>query len=316
MTSNRRSAMLSSQNLHPSAGSSAPRPCYWAQARVVKHKICNRDFRCQSCAFDRALRKQAARNAARKDQPATRPRHRIETWQDRMRQLPVLQRPCIHSMRGEITFRPCTENYLCAECDFHQYFQDIYSVHTVLSPIHFLECRGFHIPQGFYMHPGHAWIKLEDEDAVRIGLDEFALKLLGPLDSLDIPVLGKRLTQDRPGFVLNRGEQSTAVLAPVSGIITDVHTALEDNPEPAQNDPYGQGWLVRIKASRLREELPRLILGAQSADFLDHSVNRVFSLLEGHIGPLAADGGELAPDLAGQLPQISWDRLADTILQP
>lgn len=311
--------MLSYPTSKHQAGSPSPRPgppCYWAQAQVVKQKVCNRDFACQTCPYDRALRKQAAVNAARKDRSSTSPRDRIETWQDRLRQLPVLQRPCIHTMRGEITFRPCTENYLCAECDFHQYFQDIYSVHIVLSPIDLLECRGFHIPQGYYLHPGHSWIKMEGEDMVRVGLDEFALKLLGPLDSIDIPVLGKRLHQDQPGFILRRGEHAMAVLAPISGVITDVQTELGLDPAQALADPYGQGWLVRVKASSLRLELPRLILGAESADFLGQSVHRVFSLIEEQYGPLAADGGDLAPDLAGQLPGMSWNRLAETVLRP
>lgn len=311
--------MLSYPTTKQQAGSPPPRPgrpCYWAQAQVVRHKVCTRNFACQTCPYDRALRKQAAVNAARKDGSINSPRDRIETWQDRLRQLPVLQRPCIHTMRDEITFRPCTENYLCAECDFHQYFQDIYTVHTVLSPIDLLECRGFHIPQGYYLHPGHAWVKLEGEDMVRIGLDEFALKLLGPLDSIDIPVLGKRLRQDQPGFVLRRGEQAMAVLAPISGVITDVQTELGLDPARALDDPYGQGWLVRVKAASLRLELPRLILGAESADFLGQSVHKVFGLIEEQYGPLAADGGDLAPDLAGQLPSMSWDRLAATVLRP
>ncbi len=311
--------MLSYPTSKQQAGSPSPRPgrtCYWAQAQVVKHKNCPRDFACQNCPYDRALRKQAAVNAAQKDRSINSPKDRIETWQDRLRQLPVLQRPCIHTMRGEITFRPCTENYHCAECDFHQYFQDIYSVHIVLSPVDLLQCRGFHVPQGYYLHPGHAWVKLEGEDMVRVGLDEFALKLLGPLDSIDIPVLGKRLRQDQPGFILRRGEHAMAVLAPISGVITDVQTELGQDPARALADPYGQGWLVRVKASSLRLELPRLILGAESADFLGQSVNRVFSLLEEEYGPLAADGGDLAPDLAGQLPGMGWDRLADTVLRP
>ncbi|WP_051564184.1 glycine cleavage system protein H [Desulfovermiculus halophilus] len=308
--------MLSFPAVEQQAGGPAPRPCYWAQAQVVRHKACTREFQCQSCPFDRALRKQAAVNAARKPKGEPRLKDRIETWQDKLRQLPALQRPCIHTMRGEITFRPCTENYLCAECSFHQYFQDIYSVHTVLSPIDLLECRGFHIPQGYYLHPGHAWVKLESEDTVRIGLDQFALKILGPLDCIDIPVLGKRLTQDQPGFILHREGHSIAVLSPVSGVITDVQTELGEHPAPALDDPYGQGWLVRVKASDLRRELPGLILGMESEDFLSQSVNRVFSLLEEKYGPLAADGGDLAPDLAGQLPEMSWEKLAEAVLRP
>jgi hypothetical protein len=128
--------------------------------------------------------------------------------------------------------------------------------------------------------------------------------------------LGKRLRQDQPGFVLRRGEQAMAVLAPISGVITDVQTELGLDPARALDDPYGQGWLVRVKAASLRLELPRLILGAESADFLGQSVHKVFGLIEEQYGPLAADGGDLAPDLAGQLPSMSWDRLAATVLRP
>ena len=307
--------MQSRPSFQDKGGERTPRPCYWAQANVVKHKTCTRGFQCRTCPYDRALRKQAAINAANPGKNSPRPRDLIETWQDKLRQRPVLQRPCIHTMRGDITFRPCTENYHCAECDFHQCFQDIYSVHTVLSPIDLLECRGFHVPQGYYLHPGHAWVKLEGEDSVRIGLDEYALRLLGPVDRIDVPVLGKRLRQGQPGFTLHRAEQSVTVLAPVSGVIIDVHSEPSSDPSLSQEDPFGQGWLVRVQATNLRQELRTMILGAESAAFLNQEVDRVLTLIEKNYGPLAADGGDLAPDLAANLPEVSWDRLAGLILQ-
>ncbi len=290
--------------------------CYWAQASVVRHKVCVRNFSCQLCPFDRALRRQAAKNAQKKSSRRKRSKEKIDTWQDRLRQLPALHRPCIHTMRGEINFRPCTQNYHCAECSFHHYFQDVYSVHTVLSPIDLLECHGIHIPQGYYLHPGHAWVKMESEDMVRIGLDEFALTILGPLDRIELPVLGKRLHQGQPGFALHRKNQTMTVLAPVSGVITDMHKEMGENPKPAMDAPYSQGWLVRVKAYDLRQDLPGLILGAESSEFIVQSANKVISLIEQDYGPLAADGGDLAPDIAGQLPGMDWKKLAQTVLWP
>ena len=106
------------------------------------------------------------------------------------------------------------------------------------------------------------------------------------------------------------------VLAPISGVVTDINPVLTEDPGQVMDQPYTSGWLIRVQASDLRSELHSLHLGAESAEFVGQEVDRVFDLVQEVYGPLAADGGELVPDLATHLPGVSWEQLAGLILDP
>ena len=111
-----------------------------------------------------------------------------------------------------IGFRACINDYLCSNCEFDQYFQDQYAVHAVLKPVDMEDVQGIQIPQGVYLHRGHAWVGMASGGQVRIGLDAFAARLLGPLDRIDLPLLGKPLKRGRMGICMNRGILNTGLV--------------------------------------------------------------------------------------------------------
>ena len=162
-------------------------PCIWMQAGVVSRKLCQIKYDCPSCRFDRILRRVSDENLSLMREGAVPKGKRglIVSWQQKLRSQPATKRPCIHHMKGRIEFKACTNDYKCANCDFDQYFNDQYSVHAVMSPMDVLDVKGFKVPQGYYFHPGHTWIKVEEGSSVRVGIDEFALRLLGPLDHIE-----------------------------------------------------------------------------------------------------------------------------------
>lgn len=293
------------------------RPCIWMQAGVVKRKHCAIDYQCPACRFDKALQKAAAANhkisggaeAARAGGGG------IVSWRDKLMERPVRQRPCIHSMKDRIDFRSCTHDYRCGDCEFDQYFDDQYTVHAVVRPVAALEIAGFKIPQGVYLHPGHAWAKIEEGSTVRIGLDDFAFKILGPLDGIQPPLVGKEIRRGRSDIALSRGAMSAGFQSPVSGVVTDVNHNLRENMHPAQDDPYGCGWVLRVHAPDLRQDLKHLMIVDQTRDFMETEVDRLYDEIEAVAGPLAADGGILAHDICSRLPGLDWRHLAATFLR-
>jgi len=108
-------------------------------------------------------------------------------------------------MKGKIDFRACTHGYHCADCEFDQYFDDQHQVHAVVTPVDTMEIEGFKIPQGYYFHKGHTWAKIEEGSTVRVGMDDFSLRLLGPLDSIKAPLVGKESNRNRQ-ISLSAGE--------------------------------------------------------------------------------------------------------------
>ena len=293
-----------------------PASCIWMQAGVVRRKFCEIDYHCEACRFDRAMRHTARENSQKRQQGESLPgkRGRIVYWKDRLRELPAWKQPCLHHMKSRIEFRACTHDYQCGNCEFDQYFSDQYTVHAVVQPVDVLDVKGFKLPHGYYLHRGHTWVKIEEDSTVRIGLDDFALRLLGPLDQIDAPLMGKEVKQDRDDILLSRSSNTARVQSPISGVVTDINPELREKGNLANQDPYTRGGVMRLHANSLRQDLKNLMIGEQASEFLDGEIDRLYEVIEEEAGPLAADGGYLGDDIFGNLPKTSWQKLTRLFL--
>ncbi len=292
-------------------------PCIWMQAGVVAHKFCRLEYQCAACAYDRAMRRTAAENERIKEKgrvPKGK-RGRIVFWKDKLRELPAWKQPCLHHMIGHIEFRTCTHDYQCGNCEFDQYFNDQFAVHAVVQPVDVLDIKGFKIPHGFYLHPGHAWVKIEEGSTVRVGLDDFAMRLFGPLDQIEAPLMGKQLEQGRDDISLRREGNNANLLSPVSGVVTDINPALRERGSRGTEDPYSDSWILRLHCTNLRQDLKSLMIGDQASEYMDEEVNRLYEVIEETAGPLATDGGYLGDDIFGNLPQLGWQKLTQLFLR-
>ncbi|MBW1733199.1 MAG: hypothetical protein JRH00_12695 [Deltaproteobacteria bacterium] len=292
-------------------------PCLWMQAGVVKKKECRVNYRCQICPFDRALRRAAGANISLRlegQQPGGK-RHRIVFWKDRLKTLPPRKRPCVHSMKGRITFRTCTHDYNCADCEFDQFFDDQHRVHAIVTPVDTLELQGFKIPQGYYFHRGHSWVKVEEGSTVRVGMDDFSLRLLGPLDSVKAPLLGKEVQQDRADITVCRDRQRAKILSPVCGVVSAINPALRERGSLANERPFSKGWIMMVHCGNLRQDLKNLMINTETAAFMEEEVSDLYEMIEESAGPLAADGGFLGSDIHGCVPEIGWERLTRRFLR-
>ena len=304
------------QRTNKKASEDSP-PCIWMHAGVVGHKRCRNNYYCEACPYDRAMQRVARANRELQQQgyrPAGKSA-KIVFWQERLRELAVRKQPCVHHMKGRIEFRACTHGYQCGNCEFDQYFSDQYTVHAVVRPVDVLNIKGFKLPQGYYLHRGHAWVKIEEGSTVRIGLDDFALRLLGPLDQIEAPLMGKTVEEGRGDIVLNRSDKIARLQSPVSGVVTDINPALREKGSLANQDPYTRGWVMRLHSNRLRQDLKNLMIGEQAREYLDEEVGHLYQVIEAEAGPLAADGGYLVDDIFGNLPGASWEKLTRLFLR-
>ena len=302
-----RTAKNASENRHP---------CIWMQAGVVRRKSCEIDYHCEACRYDRALRRTARENSrlGQKGEISEGKSGGIVYWKDRLRELPTWKQPCLHHMKGRIEFRACTHDYQCGNCEFDQYFSDQYTVHAVVRPVDVLDVKGFKLPHGYYLHRGHTWVKIEEESTVRVGLDDFALRLLGPLDRVEAPLMGKQVEQDRDDIRLSRSSNTARVQSPISGVVTDINPELREKGSLANQDPYTRGWVMRLHSDNLRADLKNLMIGQQAGEYLDDEIDRLYRVIEEEAGPLVADGGSLGDDIFGNLPKTSWQKLTRLFL--
>jgi glycine cleavage system H protein len=103
-------------------------------------------------------------------------------------------------------------------------------------------------PDDLLYHPEHDWVRM-DGDTATFGITWFAQDALGEVVFIDPPEVGTRVTKDEPYAEVESVKAVSDVIAPLSGEIVEVNTALSDKPETINDDPYGEGWLVRVKLS-------------------------------------------------------------------
>ena len=103
-------------------------------------------------------------------------------------------------------------------------------------------------PDDLKYHAEHDWARI-DGDTATLGITWFAQDALGEVVFLDPPEVGTKVTKDEPYAEVESVKAVSDVIAPLSGEIVEVNTALAEKPETINEDPYSEGWLVRVKLS-------------------------------------------------------------------
>jgi len=103
-------------------------------------------------------------------------------------------------------------------------------------------------PADLKYHPEHDWARV-DGDVATLGITWYAQDQLGEVVFFDPPEIGKSVTKDEPYAEVESVKAVSDVVSPVSGEIVEVNEALADAPENVNDDPYGEGWLVKVRIS-------------------------------------------------------------------
>jgi len=106
-------------------------------------------------------------------------------------------------------------------------------------------------PEGLLYHADHDWARIDPAhpDVATFGITWFAQDALGEVVFFDRPEVGSTVTADEFYAEVESVKAVSDVIAPLSGEIVEVNTALADTPEAINEDPYGAGWMVRVKLS-------------------------------------------------------------------
>jgi glycine cleavage system H protein len=105
-----------------------------------------------------------------------------------------------------------------------------------------------HYPADLRYHPEHDWLRLEGDEAV-LGITWFAQDALGEVVYFDPPEVGATVTKDASYGELESVKAVSDIFSPASGEVLAVNAQMTSTPELANNDPYGEGWLIRIRLS-------------------------------------------------------------------
>jgi len=103
-------------------------------------------------------------------------------------------------------------------------------------------------PPGLKYSKEHEWVAAE-ETVATIGITDHAQEQLGEIVYIELPSIGEKVSKDDPFGVVESVKAVSDIYAPVSGTILDVNDDLAESPEAVNEDPYGDGWLIKVRVS-------------------------------------------------------------------
>lgn len=121
-------------------------------------------------------------------------------------------------------------------------------------------------PEGLKYSKEHEWVLVEDKIAT-IGITEYAQEELGEIVYVELPEVGEKLSKDDPFGAVESVKAVSDVYAPVSGTVLEINDALPDGPEIINEEPYGDGWMVRVEMTDMGD-LNDLMTADEYAEFV------------------------------------------------
>ncbi|MDQ7822370.1 MAG: glycine cleavage system protein H [Candidatus Eremiobacteraeota bacterium] len=129
-----------------------------------------------------------------------------------------------------------------------------------------MQIEGYDFPDGILYHGEHAWARIESPERVIIGMNDFFQKSAGEIVYVDLPFEDDEVEKGETCGKIQSGKWVGKLVAPLSGVVTEVNSALEDDPSLINKSPYGDGWIAVIKPSALEEAKAELLATAAAIE--------------------------------------------------
>jgi glycine cleavage system H lipoate-binding protein len=166
----------------------------------------------------------------------------------------------------------------------------------------------FSVPGDVMLHPGHTWARATADGLVEVGLDDFAAKLLGPMERIELPRPGAAVSQGAPAFSVEDGARRVEMVSPVDGEVAEVNP-LAANADLWQFEPYGAGWLYKVRPERLPANERQLFVGEAARRWVEQASESLAARVSPQLGAVLHDGGTPVHGIARQLEPERWDEL-------
>ena len=169
---------------------------------------------------------------------------------------------------------------------------------------------GFEIRNNLRYHPGHTWALGESPNFVRVGLDDFAGRLIGRVGDMVVPKRGQWVRQGQKFITFLRDGRKAELVSPIEGEVTGVNEAILKDPDLLAGDPYGEGWLITVQAPDAKTSFRNLLSGALARRWMEEATSRLRTRMFAAEGVMAQDGGMAVEDLTEHLSDEAWKKLA------
>jgi CheY-like chemotaxis protein/glycine cleavage system H lipoate-binding protein len=137
----------------------------------------------------------------------------------------------------------------------------------------------FSIPGGVFISKNHTWVSLNQEGIAKVGIDDFAKKLVGRIYSVELPNLGMSVKAGQPLFTIKQGNRSISFKSPVSGKVSQINTLLKENLEALDVTPYERNWICALDTEDIDGEIKGLNIGKSAVSFFQEDIEKFKTLM-------------------------------------
>jgi len=170
----------------------------------------------------------------------------------------------------------------------------------------------FRLPEDRFYHQGHSWAKPESSDVVTVGIDDFALKLMGKINTIKIPQPGTTIIQGEKAWQMNVNSKSIDMLSPVDGEVIDVNEELLNSPQKINENPYDKGWLIKVRIPNVSANLKNLLSGELAKKWMDQVQDNLLARMSNNnLGLVYQDGGLPVDGMAMNIDRENWDNIIE-----
>jgi glycine cleavage system H protein len=167
--------------------------------------------------------------------------------------------------------------------------------------------KEFSIPGGVLISTGHCWASLAEDGTARIGLDDFARKLLGKVDKIDFPNIGMNVQAGQALFSVSQGQRWAQFNAPLSGKVVEINQVLKKDCSMLEDTSYGNSWICVIEGNDLDAELPHLKIGRSAVTLFQEDIDRFQAFVKKADGSEVSDPATLCIGAFEKLDDARWE---------
>jgi glycine cleavage system H lipoate-binding protein len=256
--------------------------CVWMDAGLVDYKLCDRNYDCEQCPFDNVIRTRRGQSA----NAGVSSLHRSE------KQSPVR-----------------VESSESIDAILRQALAKNFN--------HIMETR---LPEHRYYFANHTWLSPINEQSCTIGVDHLLAYVLSPIRSIATPRPNTHIEQNNPCAWLMRGNETLAVRSPIAGTIIEINPMLNDNAVTLNDDPYNNGWLIKVTPNLPVESLsPKDSIQFRStfdadAEKLQQLFIAEFQRLSSRMGTTMYDGGAVIDSIERMIGTKRFTEIIGTLI--
>lgn len=176
----------------------------------------------------------------------------------------------------------------------------------------------FRVPDQVLYHQGHTWVRPEgtEQGLVLVGMDDFAMKMAGPMGIRHNPAVGGFIRQGEKSWSLQDGKKSVDMLAPVSGEVVAVNIEFLEELEKNSGqigaltiDPYESGWVLKVRPENFARDRKNLLSGVLAKKWMEEVATQLRLKMSPELGAVMQDGGAPVAGMAKNIDKEDWDLL-------